>query len=95
MENETRIYDKLDDIHSDVNDIKLKQVGMAKDVEQNTKDLAEHIEGVIQNRERIAILEEERRFPKKVGDILIKAGKIIGGGAIIVGLIKALLVLML
>jgi len=49
-----------------------------KDVEQNTQDLREHKEGVIQNRVRIEKLEEPRIFLKHLKKILIGVGAVAG-----------------
>jgi hypothetical protein len=58
MKFEERILDKLDIIQDDINKIKIENVKQSLNIEINTKDLTEHKEGVIQNRERICKLEE-------------------------------------
>ncbi len=51
---------------------------MKKDIAQNTEDLADHIEGVMQNRVRIEKLEQPRIFIKTLTTIVLKVGGLAG-----------------
>jgi hypothetical protein len=57
MEKEEMIFDLLTEVRQDVKDIRITQNNQSKYIEKNTNDLADHIEGVIQNRKRIEYLE--------------------------------------
>ena len=48
----------IKEIHDKVHEMDLRQHDMQKDIAQNTNDLADHIEGVVQNRVRIETLED-------------------------------------
>lgn len=65
------------EIHDKIHEIDKRQVEMQKDIAQNTKDLSEHIEGVIQNRIRIEDLEEERSKREAKNDTLVKIMKVV------------------
>ena len=51
--------EKQDTIQSDVHVVKLEQAKQSAYIAQNTIDLTEHKEGVIQNRGRIEFLEKK------------------------------------
>ena len=55
---EDMIVDLLKEVRDDQKEHSKVLIVVQKDVEQNTKDLAKHIEGVQQNRKRIEVLEK-------------------------------------
>ena len=59
-----KVLSKLDKIQEDVTSLKIVQALQGKDIDRNTKDLSDHIEGVQQNRKRIEILEQPLSFKK-------------------------------
>jgi len=65
------------EIHDKIHEIDKRQVEMQKDIAQNTKDLSEHIEGVIQNRARIEELEEESTRTEERNNTLVKIVRIV------------------
>lgn len=80
-ENNDRIYETLDKIDSKMDVQTEKLIRLECNVEQNTKDLADHIEGVKGNRklislterklaERIDKLEQPQKTIKNVGNFL-------------------------
>lgn len=71
------IINKLDKIHEITIETRIEQAGMKKDVSRNTEDLSEHIEGVLQNRVRIEVLEKDTFQPKRFAKALIIIGKVI------------------
>ena len=62
MDTEERIFKLLDEMSKDLGSINVKLATMNKDIDQNTKDLSAHIEGVMQNRARIARLEAPKEM---------------------------------
>lgn len=91
------IIQKLDAIHIDITDVKIKQAVMENNIEHNTEDLSEHIEGVIQNRKRIAYIEskvedmdDDINFPKKLANFIIKIAAVVTGIAAVLGVIYSL-----
>ena len=67
----------IKEIHDKIHEIDIRQVEMQKDIAQNTKDLSEHIEGVIQNRVRIEELEEDKSKRQARNDTLVKIAKVV------------------
>jgi len=57
-----RIESKLDKIDEDLERLTVENVRQTANIEINTKDLAEHIEGVKQNRKRIEHIEKIEYF---------------------------------
>ena len=59
-----RFEGKLDKLVDVTTDIRLTQTKMESDISRNTSDIADHIEGVKQNRARIEKLEEPSKARK-------------------------------
>ena len=62
MDTNERIFKKLDELNEKLGTIDVRLALQGKDIEQNTKDLSQHIEGVVQNRTRIERLEAPREM---------------------------------
>jgi len=75
---EDLVVDLLQEVRQDQKEHSVILIELKNDVSVNTKDLAEHIEGVTQNRARIVKLEEPR-----------KAFGVIKEGLLIIGSIAA------
>ena len=80
-----RIDSKLDKIQEDITSIKLDNAKQSKDIERNTKDLSDHIEGVKQNRARIREIEKTKSNVAFVFKVLIGITTIVGA---ILGVVK-------
>ena len=60
---------------------------MQNDVKKNTKDLNSHIEGVIQNRKRVEVLESDKRFKADIKRGIISSTKLITAFGTLSGII--------
>jgi len=78
MDFEVIVIKKLDELKDDVGELKVQNAIQTACIEQNTKDLADHKEGVIQNRKRIIFLEEQHK-PMTVKQFCKRALYVIGG----------------
>lgn len=76
-----RIDGKLDKIVDSQVELKIDVAEIKKDVERNTADLEEHIEGVLQNRHRIVKLEEPRKVIKGLAKFTIWLAGVAGAVA--------------
>ena len=93
MSFEDRVLNKLDGIQKDISDIKVEQAMQGKDIKQNTEDLTDHKEGVIQNRKRIVLLEEKAK-PITVKQLMTRIVLVTGGIGTIVGCVLGLMKLL-
>lgn len=73
-----RIDRKLDKVQEDLNEIKLDHVIQNNNIERNTKDLADHIEGVKQNRGRVECLEKDNVRIKMIWKVILGIGTLVG-----------------
>ena len=83
-----RVLDKLDKIQDDVSDLKVVNAKQTANIERNTRDLTEHIEGVRQTRELIKSHQEDDKvhtLPLTVKQLFTKLVLIFGGVGTIVG----------
>lgn len=85
MKKDDLILDLLKEVREDQKSHSIILVEVQKDVAKNTEDLADHIEGVKQNRARIEKLEEPKKAFGVFKKYLIGAG---GIAAAIIGIIK-------
>lgn len=60
------IDQKFEIIIEHVIDIKTEQARQGGQIDHNTKDLKDHIEGVVQNRGRIEVLEKDKVRKKAI-----------------------------
>lgn len=60
-----RVLKKLDKIQDDVSELKIENTKQTANIERNTKDLAEHIEGVKQTRALIKQHENDKQIHKE------------------------------
>lgn len=86
MDFENIVLKKLDKIQDDVNVLSIENVKQTACIEQNTRDLADHKEGVIQNRRRIEIVEEKLK-PLTVKQLAKRVAAIVGGLGVVVSTI--------
>lgn len=75
---ESRLEIKLDRIVEDQSEIKITLARLTSSVEQNTKDVAEHIARTEILEGRVDILEEPRRVRKYLIKVLLVLGSIAG-----------------
>lgn len=92
-EKQSKHDEKQDSIQSDVHDVKVEQAKQSTYIEQNTRDLTEHKEGVIQNRGRIEHLEKESA-PLTVKQLMQRVVIVCGGIGAIAGAAVAVAKLM-
>ena len=64
-----QIFRMLNDMKKDLTDITVKLAMQNKDISQNTKDLTEHIDGVVQNRARIEIHSAQLSNLQRPGEV--------------------------
>ena len=88
MEFESKIMNKLDSIQSDLTTLKIDNAKQTLNVARNTKDLSEHIEGVVQNRKRIELLEVSDAKSGMVYKILIGIGSSAGAAFAVIRLLN-------
>ena len=84
----TILIEKLDKIQDDVSDLKVENAKQTANIERNTKDLAEHIEGVKQVRKMLSDHEADdirHKKPLTVKDLFIKLTFWFGGIGTIAG----------
>jgi len=72
------ILDLLREVRDEQKEHTIFLTEMRKDIERNTDDLERHIEGVVQNRKRIAKLEEPFELVAKLRKAIIWIGGLLG-----------------
>lgn len=73
-----RMEAKLDQALSLIHQNSVDLMSIKKDVAKNTKDLEKHIEGVVQNRNRISIVENYIKLKESFQKQLLKKIKNLG-----------------
>ena len=81
---QTKHDEKQDAIQADVHAVKIEQAKQMVYIEQNTRDLTEHKEGVVGNRKRIQFLEQANA-PLTVKQLLQRIALIAGGIGTVAG----------
>ena len=73
-----KVISKLDNIQSDITELKVENAKQSANIIINTKDLTDHKEGVVQNRTRIIEIEQIQSNTKMIWKVMLGIGALAG-----------------
>lgn len=92
MSDKNNSENKFNIIIDHIIDIKSEQARQGEQIDRNTEDLKDHIEGVIQNRVRIEDLEVSDIKRKSIAKFLVTIASVIGGATAVASAIYKYLI---